>query len=464
MKFKSIRDRITKTYTLLFVLTLLVFNVIIYLLTADLILESEEKIVYNTRNIFFEALGEVDKWGEIDSFQLEKQIEDVRRRTPNVYVRVVKTDGSIFGSLPVEVSRSKDHKLKNNKLYFTVKINEKDEDKKALLYVNAKDKREYYYLIDQYEGKSDNFVVEMLFLLDYEAYLNILIRVLLFVELLGIGISILVGKRVGESLVKPINNMSEVAERITSSNLGERIPIGKEENEIVRLSKLINSMLDRLEGSFERQQRFISNASHELRTPVAVMRGYLDVFTTIDDEVLAKEAIGAIDEESQNMEKIIEKLLFIARGELEGFVLNKNLYLVEDIFEKLKRGYTSIGVDINLKVDEDMTLECDIDIVVQILRAFVDNAIKYGSRDRVEVGGYIRGEEMILYVKDFGHGMEKEELEKIFERFYRAKDTSRESGSMGLGLSIVSKLSDVHMCKIEVDSDRGRGSEFRIVF
>lgn len=451
MKFKSIRNRIVFTYVGVFLGTLLLLNIMIYVFSAGMIIRNKKEILETNRDYFIERMEDLHRERRVVSRErIEEEMRSIREHSGNFFIRISINDEREAGGLPIEAEES----VRGSR--------------KSVL-IDGEDREEYFYLSEIYVYEGKEYLIEYVLVTDYEEYLKILVKALVIVELLGLVISLGAGIRTGNSLVRPITKISDITERITSENLSERLPVEGEEDELVRLSKLINNALERLEGSFENQRKFISNISHELRTPIAVMKGYLDIYRRMggQDEAIVDEAIGAIEEENENMRRMIDKLLFLARGDLEGFKVEREEVDAQNLLEKLRRDYSSFaeGPGINLNIAKGMRIFCDQNMVLQMLRSLVDNAIKYGGDSGIEIGGYTEEEKGILYVRDFGRGMTQEERKKIFERFYRGDSArNRDEGSMGLGLSIVSKLAEIHGCSIDVESKVGVGSTFRIVF
>ena len=450
MKFKSIRNRIVFTYVGVFLGTLLLLNIMIYVFSAGMIIRSKKEILETNRAYFIESMEDLHRGKRVVSQErIEEEMADIREHSGNFFIKISVGDREA-GGLPLEVEES----VKGSR--------------KTVL-IDGEGREEYFYLSETYVYEGSKYFIEYVLVADYEEYLKILVRVLVIVELLGLVISLGAGIKTGNSLVKPITEISDITERITSENLSERLPLEGEEDELVRLSRLINNALERLETSFENQRKFISNISHELRTPIAVMKGYLDIYRRMggQDEALVEEAIGAIEEENENMRRMIDKLLFLARGDLEGFKVEKARVNGQELLNKLRRDYSSFGEGpgINLNIKREMKVFCDQNMVLQMLRSLVDNAIKYGGDDGIEIGGYNDERRDVLYVRDFGSGMTAGEKQKVFERFYRGDSArNRDEGSLGLGLSIVSKLAEIHGAAVEVESEVGVGSTFRIVF
>ena len=240
---------------------------------------------------------------------------------------------------------------------------------------------------------------------------------------------------------------------------------------MAELALTFNHMLDRLERGFQQQQRFVSDASHELRTPVTVILGYSDLLARwgSSDTKILEEGISSIRSEAEDMQDLIEKLLFLARADQKRQVLHKeNVHLdelVDDAVRKMK--LVAKQHTLQLVANEPGVIYADPATMRQMMRIFIENAVKYTPE-----GGHItvtsrclpEKEAMQLTFADDGIGIAEKDQGKIFERFYRA-DSSRTKkagsvGGTGLGLSIASWIAEQHDIDIAVDSELDKGTKF----
>lgn len=450
-KFKTIKMNIIFTYAVVFVGTLLFLNILIYQLSSKMIINIKKDTFYTNKEFFLENIKDLEEKNIVMSKKkLEVEINKVRSHSRDFYISILNPNGIEVGEIPRD-------------------INLDSRQSNEIVLLEGKNHEEYFYLNEVRQYNGNDYMFQYLLITDYEEYFKVLMQVLIIIELLSIFIAIFLGIRIGNKVIRPINRISDMTEKITAENLDQRLPIGDQPDEISRLSKLINTMFERLDQSFDDQKNFVSNISHELRTPIAVMKGYLDLYRKVgpDNKELLEEAMTAIEEENESMNRMIEKLLFMARKDLENFKLNIDIINIENLFKKLKNDYSSIEESGGLKtfVEAGSSLKCDQDILIQILRALIDNAIKYGENKGIELGYYESNIESIIYVKDYGSGIDLDEVGKIFDRFYKGdKSRNRDNGSVGLGLSIVKKLTELHGCEVNVKSKLGEGTTFEIIF
>lgn len=268
-------------------------------------------------------------------------------------------------------------------------------------------------------------------------------------------------------MLKPIRSISEKIDDVTGDNLSARLDQVDSQDELMELTNRINEMLDDLEQSFVRQQNFVADASHELKTPISVIQGYSNMLKRWgkSDPKILDEGIDAIARESENMKKLVEQLLLLAR--LGNFGLNASRFNLVEVIADIAESYKivdSTHVIEFVRGEDAITVETDKNLLTECVRSLVDNAIKYTlGGGRITVGCRMRDDHAEISVSDTGVGIKPEDLPHIFERFYRCdKARGRESGSSGLGLSIAKSIVQTMGGDIDVTSDVGLGTTFVI--
>lgn len=282
-------------------------------------------------------------------------------------------------------------------------------------------------------------------------------------------IVIIMGRNGLSEIFEPIREMSDRANHITVNNLKEeRLNLEGTKNELKDLANTINAMLDRIEVSYESQKQFVSDASHELRTPIAVIQGYvnlLDRWGKKDEEVL-EEGIEAIKNEAQEMEELVERLLFLSRHDKKTLKLNKQVCNIKEFIEELIRETSLVTNDRNIEeiLLEDSWIYADAKAIKQAVRVFVENAIKYSTEgDSIYFACEQREKCCVITVADTGMGMQQKDMEHIFQRFYRSdKVRNQKISGHGLGLSIAKLIVMKHAGIIKVRSQYGKGTCFQI--
>lgn len=282
--------------------------------------------------------------------------------------------------------------------------------------------------------------------------------------------AILGGLAIASKALSPISMIIKTAKEIESGDLSKRIQGIESKDEVGILAETFNSMLIHLETSFNREKQFASDASHELRTPIAIIMNTSEELinskkndtSNISDEHLI------IFEESRRMERIISQLLFLTRGDEGKYQVNiEQVNVVEVIsvvMEQLEDYKNDHQITMAYSISNNVLVDFDQTLLTQLFLNLIQNAIKYsvpGGNIAVDVTE--NQNQVIAKIIDNGIGISPEDLPHIFERFYRA-DKVRDRTGTGLGLSIVQWIVDIHHAKIEVFSKLGQNTVFTITF
>ncbi|MBN2625310.1 MAG: HAMP domain-containing protein [Spirochaetales bacterium] len=302
---------------------------------------------------------------------------------------------------------------------------------------------------------------------DEDRFFRILLEGLIIANLLGVGLAAFIGYGIGRRILHPVDMVTGKARAISAEDLTQRIPPSGTNDEISRLIDAFNGMLDRLEGSFEKQQRFVADASHELRTPVSVIQGYADMLQRWAKESpeLLEESLDAIKTETRGMKSLIDRLLILARSDTKGLSLQLCETDLSSMIREMAGQYPGGETSrIGAEMPEQLIVLCDGDLIKQLLRILIDNAIKYSPRESpIEITA--RKDSLngtcSVSVRDHGLGIEEDHLPRLFDRFYRVDDArGREEGGAGIGLSLAKEICHAHGGSIFVTSTAGEGSVF----
>lgn len=273
------------------------------------------------------------------------------------------------------------------------------------------------------------------------------------------------GNAVSSEEMKRLRELAGTISSIDATRLDQRLPVDGAQKELKELAVAINSMLNRIDDAYRSQMRFVSDASHELRTPIAVVQGYANLLDRWgkNDEATMQEAIDAIKSESDNMKDLIEQLLFLARGDNETLALYLETFDCRELVGEIINETVMIHAahTFRQKEGDPVYIHADRQLMKQALRILVDNSIKY-SDEGGEIILSVTSEKGLanITVQDDGIGIEPDKLPYIFERFYRAEESrTRKTGGAGLGLSIMKWIIDRHNGTIEVVSRKGIGTK-----
>lgn len=299
-------------------------------------------------------------------------------------------------------------------------------------------------------------------------FIKLLFVFLAFADFLGVAFAILAGFLLSRRALKPIDALTGTARRISGSDLSRRVEVGPADDELSRLAVTFNEMIERLQVSFEKQNRFVSDASHELRTPIAVIKGYADLIDqwAKDDPQVLEESVAAIRKEANGMTALVEQLLFLARGDSGKLKPRKENFPASGLLHEVVEESSLVAPNHRFEetAADHLQIYADRKLMKQALRALVDNAVKYSpEKGTIRLAASQDGSGVKIRVTDTGIGIPENELPKIFDRFYRAdEDRSREKGGSGLGLSIVKWIVDVNGGSITVESEKGEGTSVSI--
>jgi signal transduction histidine kinase len=262
-------------------------------------------------------------------------------------------------------------------------------------------------------------------------------------------------------LLAPVRKLTEAARNASESDLTQRIPTTSGRDEVAELARTFNAMLDRLEAAFGSQRRFLNDAGHELRMPLAVVMGHLELVT--DDPEDRRQTMELVNDELGRMDRIVDELLTLAKAERPDFLWLEPVQtdaLLEEVLDKVrplaKRDWRFEGT-------ASEPVAADRQRLVQAVMNLVDNAIRATKEhDTIAIGAAADGDNVRIWVRDTGPGIELEQRERIFDRFARGPDEPRGDGGSGLGLAIVRAIAEAHRGRIELDSS-ALGSTFTLV-
>lgn len=343
---------------------------------------------------------------------------------------------------------------------------------------------EFLYMITSGTGKT---LLSVSFLYPFIAIACIL-GVLLAVQILGLLFSFYRETKAIRKILAPINEIAlkadelsrlsfsedkyqmieDALEHIDPENAEQGRPLSFGDSDLIGVEAAMNNLLLRMRDTMRQQSRFVNDASHELRTPIAVIQGYanmLDRWGKTDEKIL-DESITAIKNEADHMNYLVEQLLFLARGDAGRTSLSRQSVstdaFIRDIYEE------SLMIDekhrYRLKEGEASEVSVDPGLMKQAVRILIDNAAKYTPEGEEIILSYGKTDKgrSYLQVQDLGRGISESELPHIFERFFRADDV-RASAGTGLGLSIAKWIVDKHGGHFEVLSRKDLGTRIRIV-
>ena len=300
---------------------------------------------------------------------------------------------------------------------------------------------------------------------------DVILRQVQSISLLMAGVTAIIGilgaRWITQKALSPVNRLRQMVKNIQVDTLSQRVPLDGPPDQVKDLAEAFNHALERLEKAFEMQGRFVADASHEMRTPLATMRTNLEVLQLDPKATLSdyKEMSVTLTRTLDRLERLSNDLLLLARGELEVHKVPVNIEaLLTEVVQNLMPFAKENHVIINMKVQEGAVVLADERLLGIAFGNLIDNGIRYnrsGGSVEITVFGVDNG--LTVQIQDTGEGIPSEELPKIFDRFYRVeKSRTRYRGGAGLGLAICEHIIKLHGGHIKASSTVGEGSNFII--
>lgn len=343
---------------------------------------------------------------------------------------------------------------------------------------NARVNGQYYFQRDEkdaiayyYRDKNARTVV-VTAAEDVDGHRNLasLLQILLISLLVGIIFVLVGGYFFSQRLLRPLKKISEDAAEISAQNLTRRIKTGTTKDEWYQLADTLNELLNRLQESFELQRRFISNASHELSTPLTAISSQLEVSLQRErDASEYKKVMNSIYQDVQNMTKLTQTLLAFAKASGDKGGLEISLLRIDEIILRLPAEIAKYNSSFSVKLyfqdlpeDEKKLLVFGNEaLLITAVRNIVVNACKYSTDHVAAVSLVIEKNELIIRIVDQGPGIPEDKLKSIFQPFYRIEENSNTEG-FGLGLSLAERIVKLHKGRISVHSAVGEGTTFSV--
>jgi len=447
----NIITKLTLKFTLIVAGIIFVASLAIYFSSAeyrqnDFYNRLEERAVTTARLLI--DVSEVDK-------NLLRIIDNSRLPLPNEQVVVYNyLDEELYNSLDTEVPIDKD-------LLNQIRL-EKD-----VRY--EKDGKEFLGIL--FEGQYDRFVV-IASAYDRFGYgklrnLQIVLTIVFFSSLL---VTFLSGMFYSRNALKPVSKVIKEVDSISLENIRKRLDTGNGHDELAHLSITFNKMLDRLEKSFQMQKNFVSNVSHEMRTPITSLMGQIEVaLLNARSEAEYKEVLNSLFEDSKRLKNLFNSLLDLSRLEISFAMIAKINFRIDELLlntlGELSRTFPKNPVDFQiLEVPEDekhFEIHGSDSLIKTALTNLIENAIKFSQGKVVAVTLASDNEMVQVMVKDEGIGIDEEELDKIFEPFHRGQNALGIAGH-GLGLSLAKIIIEQHKGRISINTKKGKGTSISV--
>jgi signal transduction histidine kinase len=271
--------------------------------------------------------------------------------------------------------------------------------------------------------------------------INDAVRTQAFTQFATIAVASLVGLLLAGRVLRPLRSLADTAQSISETDLTRRIPV-RGDDEASRIAVAFNDMLERIETAFATQRQFLDNVSHELRAPLTVIRGHVELIDSEEDPEELRSTIAVVTDEIERMNRLVEDLLVLARAERPGFVSLEPVDIAELTEELYRKSSVLCAREWTLVETANVVTLADAQLLTQAMLQLALNACQHTSDGTpVRMGSRVNDGYVCLWVHDLGPGVPIEDRERIFERF--VKGPHRPEGS-GLGLSIVAAIAQAH--------------------
>jgi len=289
-------------------------------------------------------------------------------------------------------------------------------------------------------------------------------RLIVACGIAGIVISAFGGLFVARQMIRPIKRMTDTMTKIKRQGLHERIANKDNGDELSHLISMFNGMMDELERSFVGQRKFIEDASHEFRTPIAIIEGHLNLIKRwgkYQPDVL-DESLNAALQETERLKSLSNQLLVLQSGGNHYAIESITPIRIADEISSVIRNYKIIYPQYTFftEISRDIEIRVYREHLVQMLIIVLDNAVRYSREDQaIQIRTHTNKEKAYILVEDHGTGIPEDELPFLFDRFYRVdKSRSRKRGGNGLGLSIAKELAEAYSGSVHISSKEGHGT------
>ncbi|MGZ9819460.1 sensor histidine kinase [Peribacillus simplex] len=444
-----LRKKINLYTAVLFIFLLLLMNVSIYFVFSNLMMVHElNRAKAETEKIAFDVSKNVNHISPNDLLRAYLPIDGM--------IGIVK-EGQRKGTA-VTSNSEKQLSYRNSNFYA-------GEERAIITYHQKK-----YVLVSNPIVWGDGSVVNLQItksITATEEMLAVLRIVLIAVTVIAM-IPVLISSTILSNFIsRPIRSMIDTMKEIQTSGQFKRLSLEeKSKDELVEMGKTFNHMIDLLQANFEKQEQFVSNASHELKTPLTVIESYASLLKRkgLERPDLFDESIEAIHSEAIRMRELTEQMLLLAKHQEKWNIEKENVNLTDIIAELAKVYKNAYNRTVEIYSGDAIETVTDVQKLKQLMFIFLDNARKY-SDEHISVYIGQTSNETYIRIEDRGDGIPKAELPKVFDRFYRVdKARTRKQGGSGLGLSMAKEIADAIDVRIEMDSLEGRGTNVTLLF
>ncbi len=457
----TIRTKLTLWYTTLLTISILAFGVIFSYTLSRIIIDSVDKRITSVADIMVKTVLRPPR-----TLSLPEHFDIIFERffgikTAGNYIQVVTSDGKI----EAKSSTLDDFNLPLSKQSYFNAVHGRRSYEMANTAENFPIRVVTYPIMSK--GGLDSILQVGASMEGTQEIVHTTFYLFIFGGPITVLLAGIIGWFLAGKTLRPVDKITQIARKIGAENLNERLKTPGPRDEIGRLAETFNEMIARLERSFRQMKQFTADASHELKTPLTIMKGEVEVSLKSEKSVEGlRSVLISVLEETDRMSYIVKNLLDLARADTDEVPIQHTKVKLDQIlserFEHSLKLAADKGLEMKIVKNMPVTIFGDTVALGQLIFNLIDNALKYTQIDgSVELSLDTDGESAIIKVADTGVGVSKEDMPYILDRFYRVdKARTRGAGGAGLGLSICKGIVDAHGGRIEVESELGKGSTF----
>lgn len=446
MKFRSLKTKVLFWFGAATLMVLILFNVAIYHFLEQNTKLSIQNKLYN-KAVFIN-----------DSIKAKKSVKELleNKELESFDVAIIKEDKIIFkkGDIPFEPL-----------LPFL-------EDKKSFFVFNQGDVLNGLYIFkitEPFEGAI--FFLEQNINKEINKDSQKVKEILIVLEPILFFLLIFIASKLTDKILKSIKNITQTANTIYVTDLSQQIPQPKYDDEIKDLVDSFNKMIQRLKSGVELLEQFNSDVSHELKTPLTVIKGEIEItLNKVREPEYYMKSLETIKSETNQIQTIVDNLLMLTKYTKENieqtFTSCSLDSLLLETINKYNKQLKDKNIKLHLQKFESVTIEGNSLLLSTIFSNLIDNAIKYTPNDKnIFISLYLKEDEIHFMIEDEGIGIKKEQLEKVMDRFYRVEESrNKKIKGFGLGLSIVKNSVELHDATITIESVVNVGTKVEIIF
>lgn len=303
----------------------------------------------------------------------------------------------------------------------------------------------------------------------FQEFIENSLPILIFTLILGLVLSGIGAMYVSKNFINRLRRLITTMNEIKEKGINKRAEISDLNDEVDKVNIVFNSMMDELEDAFHEQSRFVSDASHELKTPLTALHGHLSMLKRWgkNDKQRLEKSLDICLKEVERLKKLVNDMLLLSKAEKTEVNLNKldeidPIIVVDEVVEHYKVLNPNVKYIIN--IEENIKVKIDPNDLKQLLIIFIDNSIKYNNKDNIEIQIILKNKlgKLKLEVRDNGIGIPKNEINNVMKRFYKIDKSRVNNNSFGIGLSIANRIANKYNTKIYIESELDKYTIIRV--